>query len=216
MKIIKPLLFIFCFVLSSISLLSEDRKYDDELWLKSEIELPVSKDVDFSFSQQFRFEEEISKFNASLTDFGLSYKINKSFKLSGTYRLKRVPDEIYNEYHLNGYFDEKIFSELKFNFRTRFQTRVPRGKENSYNLRLRPHLSYKLSDVFSPYFGVEYYYRFLYEDGDRFNKSRFFIGTDIDITKDYSLKIYYMLQREFNEKKPLSSNILGISFKYEI
>lgn len=216
MKIIKFSILAFIFFIQSNSLFSENRRYDDELWSEVEIELPISKDVDFSLSQQFRFDNDVTKFKASLTDLGLALRFDKSFKLSGTYRLKRVPDEIYNEYHLNGYFSQKILSDIEFNFRSRFQARIPRGNDNEYYIRLRPYINLEVSDVFSPYFGVEYYYRFLYDEGDRFNKSRFFLGTDIAISKSYSMKIYYMLQREFNEKKPQTSNIAGISFKYEI
>ncbi len=189
---------------------AEELTYDDELWTEYEITSSISKRFDFKIGQQVRFDEGITKFKSSLTDIGFRYKLSKYFRFTSLYRLKRFPDKTQHGFHLN-FYSKISYKKFEFAHRLRYQKKYGSKRDQDY-VRNRLTFKYRISKRFRPFTASEIYYRTFYDRGDRFSKSRFYLGGEYKFDKRRAIRIYYLLQREMNMKNPVQANILGISY----
>jgi len=199
------------FSLSVVNIYAAGLAYDDEVWTEFKIISSISKRFDFKLRQQIRFNNRVTKYKSALTDIGFRYKISKYFRFSALYRLKRFPDKTQHGFYLN--FHSKIgYKKFALTHRLRYQKKYGVYNMDKDFFRNKLTLEYKMSRKFKPFTTSEIYYRAFYDKGDRFDKVRFYLGGKYEIDKKRTIKLYYLLQREFNSKNPVQANILGVSY----
>jgi long-subunit fatty acid transport protein len=198
---------------------------DAGLWLNANAEKELSKKVNVALSGELRYNENISELGAGLFDAGLVYKFNKHLKFSANYRfaLKRQLNNEYNSYH-RYFFDLTYKYNLKpfsFQFRTRFQSAYSEiGNRDGifasdfysrnkitvkYGLKKKIDLCGSL-ELFSPLWNKQNIFR---------DEARYTFGVEYQINKKQRLDVYYMIQREYEVKNPLTEYIIGLSYNIE-
>lgn len=220
LKFLLPILFIFslCF----LDVLSQT--HDNQLWSGVEIDIPITKKIEFDITQQIRLNKNIQDINWHLTDLGLSYSFNKDFKVNFTYRYKFINDDFQNVFYLNCMYDEKIW-KIRYKVRSRYQLKTGYKAKNDLlekelneeYWRNRFTLGYDTDSWFEPYISTEIFYLFNNQKYcDRFSTIRYYAGMDFDTFEKQSFSLYLMYEAEFNIKNPNKSLVIGVFYNFKL
>lgn len=215
----------FIFLLSALYLASEAQFSDAQLWTGPMIKYKIGKKVRLDFEQQFRFNQNISKYDFTFSEFALKYSVFKYLDLKAVYRHSFIPSgqtgTTIAEYDKSRFaFDlstgTKIFQTgLKAGYRFRYQNSWENKTLVSSNyLRNRFDLSYNLSKLVDPYISWDSYYRL--DKKNEFRQNRYTLGFEWKITKKLDIDSYFHFQKEKNVKNPETDYIIGLAFVYSI
>jgi len=198
---------------------------DIQLWTGPTVKYNISKKIRLDFEQQFRFKENISTYNYTLSEFGLKYKLFEYLDLKATFRQSFLPSrntgtEISDNNKSRVYLDAstgiKIFNTgIKAGYRFRYEhsweniTLVP-----SDYLRNRFELDYNLSKLVDPYADWESFFRLNRKNEFRQNRCR--IGLNWNISKKLNIDSYYLYMKDINVKNPETNFIIGLQVEYSI
>ncbi len=216
----------FCFITIFLILpfLSKSADYDNEFWGSFTLDLPVYKDFEIGVSREIRLYNNWNDIKWHITDINLKYDFTKYFNLSFKYRYKYFNKEWQKVYYLSTYFKFKV-RKIKIDYRLRLQkknrfeqkTDYIRYKMDQDYIRNRILLEYDTDYWIKPYSGIELFYLLDNEKySDRFSILRYYLGVAIDIAKKHNIELFYIYEREFNIKNPLTSNVIGINYKYKL
>jgi|GEM_PF-2858650 len=219
--------------------------YDDCLWTGVSTDLPITKRIDLSLEHETRLAQGMEIVDWHISDIGLSYKFNKDFRISSSYNYRSVKDKWQHVFNGNFHYDNK-FWKIRYSYRFRYQEkhkykfewnnegikRIENGYESYFRNRIM--FEYDTDMWLTPFIGFELYYLIGHYDypqkikvqgpdkiyinrySDRFNCLRLYLGTDIEITKNQKLTIYYMSEHEFNISEPKTSNVLGLFYHFDL
>ncbi|MBX7095232.1 MAG: DUF2490 domain-containing protein [Flavobacteriales bacterium] len=200
--------------------------WDNQQWFAPSLKYSLSKELKLEFEQGFRFSE-FSQINTSYSDFGLSYKINKHFKIAGGYRhiyrgTWNDPDNIDDRFYVDGSTEDKN-GDFKFGWRMRFQARFrdwhtsEMGWRPQLIWRNKVSVSYKGIDHITPYINIELFTR-LNDLGEKIysQQIRYYLGADYEISKEVEVGLFYMHQREFNCKNPEFNHVIGLNLNFSL
>jgi hypothetical protein len=225
----KTVRFLVSFPLLSALLFSSPLKgqvKDAGLWTSINFEAKVVKKVTFNFSQEFRFNENITELGTAFTDAGLSYKLNKHIQFTANYRFtQRHRIDNYYSFRHRFYVDIKYSQKLKpfdISLRTRFQDqisdigRASDGGIPEYYLRNRLSLGLDLNKPFSPYISVELFSPLNYPHYNAFDNIRTIAGIEYAFSKHHKIDIFYMIQKEVNVSEPRMDFVIGLGYSYKL
>lgn len=221
----KPFLsfFILFFVLPSFGLAQNT---DTKLWTGFVIEKKISKKIGGSLELEQRFYNNISSFDRFLIEPAVSYKLNKKWSVDLIYRLwyRQTIEQNYF-FHSRASLGLNYAKEIK-DFRIKLNSKLQYGlpdriEDDFYATkklvsRNSIKLSYKIfGSRFTPYFKYE-----LFTSLDRLNPQnyqwRMIGGTRIYITSNNSIKLFYMLEHEYNVVNRINANIWGILLQHSL
>lgn len=200
---------------------------DFEVWTTVAIKKELSDRIDISFSEEARFNENASRADKIFSDIGVSYKLNYKFAIGAYYRFinAREINSTYSKEH-RYYFDlsyTERLDRLKISNRLRFQSKYSNmfssewGLVPSNYLRDKISAEYDLKNTkFNPATSVELYYRLNGKQNNIFNRVQYTVGTEYELSKKSTIEVYFRLQKEFNEKNPVTSYILGLTYSYKL
>ena len=101
---------------------------------------------------------------------------------------------------------------IKIRFKTRFQSTHEKDKDSDELYRNKIYAHYRLNKKFEPFFTYEVFHPANSNDNS-LNEYRFSLGTDFDLPRKRSLKLYYQFKVEdLNKKSPDKAHILGLTF----
>lgn len=195
---------------------------DAGLWTNLSLEKKITKDLDLLFTEEFRFNENLTELGSFFSDIGAEYKIYKGLKAGLFYRYtnKRRVDDSYSQAH-RIYADVAYKHKIKrfeIGYRVRFQVQYKdvrsgeTGPLPEWYMRQKLHLSYNTRSRFDPYLDGEIWYLFSPE-WSRFDNYRLSAGIVTRITKNHSLDLGYIFQKEFNINSPETDYILFLGYK---
>jgi hypothetical protein len=199
---------------------------DFQTWTNIGIQKKITDKLKFSLSEELRLCENSSRMKTLYSDAGLTYTLNKTFRIGGFYRLitSYDPAESYTNSQ-RVYTDISArheFKRIMVVFRTRFQARVlnadrdPGNNPTTYN-RNKLTLNYNIRhSSLSPFLGAEMFYQLNNGEGNKIDKLRFSAGTEYEINKKQNLVVYYMLQQEVNAIDPVRAFIFGLQYTYNL
>ena len=223
-KIPSGLLVLLLLVILFDSGMSQNR--DAQLWTSVSAEVKLMKRLAAGFSQELRFNENMTEAGTIYTDLGVEYKLNKRFQVSVNYRFveKRRKDNYYSfrqRIYIDFKYDEKI-KPFQLLFRSRLQDeyadigREPDGGVPEYYIRNRLGLKYDKWKKFSPYVSVEVFsplnarYRILLDN------LRSTAGIEYAFTKHHKADVFYMIQKEINVSHPETDFVVGLGYSYKL
>lgn len=199
---------------------------DAGLWTSINFEAKLVKKLSFTISEELRFNENVTELDASFTDAGVTYKLNKHFQIAANYRFtQRHRDENYYSFRHRFYTDIKYSKKLKpfeIAFRTRFQDqisdigRASDGGVPEYYLRNKLSLNWNLDKPYKPYISIELFSLLNYPRSFAFNANRIAAGLEYAISKHHKIDVYYMIQKELNVSNPETDFIIGLGYYYKI
>lgn len=181
---------------------------DFMLWSKASLSYSINKKTDVSFSQGLRFRENASLKEELHSNFSVSRKWNKRWRVAMDYRLIEEYDFFFNsELKHRVSFDfnwRKKIDRITLKSRSRFQY----GSTLLFRERISAHYNIRKTPL-EPSFLLETFYDF-----STVSKARATIGLSYPLAKSTELDLYYRLQNDFKQ----SSNvyILGLGISYEI
>jgi len=193
---------------------------DAELWSGVSIKKKITKDITGSLEQQVRLDQNISSPKNIFTEARVSYRFNKIFKYSVSYRFinrNQVEDGYVTGNRFTG--DLRVRYKMKplvFTYRNRMQREYRMEelgvRQINYN-RNKLALALDLDKKFSPYISFEIYYHLNKEE---FNKNRYTVGVDFDLKNRNELSVFYRLQQDYNVNNPVNAYIIGIGFSHSL
>ena len=141
-----------------------------------------------------------------------SYKIIKDLSVIIPIRYAIFDDKVKNRISLGGLY--KIgMKPFKVKFKTRFQRTHEKDKEPDELYRNKIYAHYKLNKKLEPFFSYEIFHPANSNDHS-LNEYRFSLGTDFDLPRKRSLKLYYQFKVEdLNKKSPDEAHIMGLTFR---
>ncbi len=190
---------------------------DNQLWSGATLKLRVTKKLRFDFEEQVRFDNDISRLHATLTEGNILYNLTKRIRLKSTFRYFFDPYS-HNYYRLSGDFSYDISiknSPLDFKYRLRFQHVFEEHTRKSENyFRNKISADYNLSRLVDPFIEFENYFRLSYVY--RFTTNRYIVGLDWRISRNIDLETFFMYEDEFGEMNPEINKVYGIGLSYDL
>lgn len=189
---------------------------ENEMWLSAEFSYCITDELELDVEQELRYYKNRSVLKQSLSDIGLAYKLTSLMKLSLSYRLRLFPDS--EESHRHELYSQiGLKSDIKWlelRHRLRLHLKFRDDNENINQLRYRLALRYPVSKLVKPYISGELFYRFLYDKGDRLTQGRYFAGLIFSLNKNHVIDLFFARELEYNTKKAVNSNILGLAYTF--
>ena len=209
--------------------MSAQKAVTDDFWFWSTVSLDkkISQKFGVSFDEELRLFDNASRINLFFTNVGINYKLNKNFKFALVYRFISKNQDIgpYSRRH-RLYFDASYRNKwynFTYVYRIRFQGQVrdyyssDKGKYIESYMRHKIDLKYSYKK-FTPYLAAEFRFQFtnphFNEGDDLWDRERFYIGCDYDLTKRSTFGAYFMLQRDMNNERLQHDYVAGIQYGY--
>ncbi|PKP22998.1 MAG: hypothetical protein CVU05_01475 [Bacteroidetes bacterium HGW-Bacteroidetes-21] len=198
---------------------------DAGLWASVNIEKKLTQAWSLNLSEELRLYENYTELGTVITDFGLNYKFNKNFRISGNYRFvnKREVADYYSSRH-RFYIDLTIREKVKplvFTGRVRMQHQYEDvfTSENGYipenYIRTKATCKLDLDKVYSPYISGEIYNPLFSGTATYIDKVRYSAGIDYSLNNASSLDVFYMIQSEYNTKNLRKDFVLGLGYSFK-
>lgn len=219
------LIFVFSFF---GSLYAQDELVEDaSVWLGLNIEKKVNSRINLSFSNQTRFDRNITRYRLGYQDLGLDYKVLKFLHVQADYKLihRQREDEsfsIRHQYNLS-FILKKDFGLWSISFKNRWQCLYKDiyssedGKQAIWTNRNKLTVKYELNKRIQIYSSGELNYilkPFQDEGLDRYRAS---FGLEYKLTRNSGLELYYTMQRELDLSKEINRfHIYGLTYQIKI
>lgn len=211
---------IFLFIAIAIPYLGHSQVVSDaKLWTGISISKAID-DFEFTFSEDVRFDENMTHVDKVFSELGVEYKIVKGLYGGANYRFSRDNDYTSKNYNIRHRFDLSLtlkhkYENFRFSFRTKYQTKNATPEENSPTFsRNKLAVKYKLENDFTPFISYEFYYQF--NEEKIINRTRLSLGSAYKINKKSALKFFYLFENRFNVKSLKHNHIYGISYSFEL
>lgn len=212
---------LFLFLLCSANYAQRN---DAALWADIVLEKRIVPKLTVHFKEAIRVGQNVTQLNYSYSDIGLTFKINKNIQTSLDYRfIRKLQVENYISLRHRVYFTLELKKKLKpftLNARFIFQSQLEdvysreKGKIPDYYERTKLTVKYDLNR-FTPYLATELYINIIRWEQLLPNRYRLFAGFNYELNKMNGLEIYYLFERQFNQKNPLTNYVVGISYTHQ-
>ena len=171
--------------------------------------LPYSIKLDCE--QSLRLSGKEQSFKQTFTELTFKYEIIDDLTVIIPIRYAIFDDKVKNRISLGGVY--KIgMKPIKIRFKTRYQSTHEKDKDSDELYRNKIYAHYRLNKKFEPFFTYEVFHPANSNDNS-LNEYRFSLGTDFDLPRKRSLKLYYQFKVEdLNKKSPDKVHILGLTF----
>lgn len=192
---------------------------DLRLWTGLSQEVDLSKNIGLEFTEEVRFNNNISNIEKHLYQAGLNFKLGDVYSFNPSFRFT---DEVTNfSYRIQ--LDQQLNHNLPNKYWIKQRLRLHYDYENPQlifsDLRLRYRFSVvkKYGKDFFIYAEPEIFYRYKY-DYQSFYQYRLEAGIKIEMGKgDWSsLKLSYIYEHEYFVENPVYSHILGFNWKVSL
>ena len=192
---------------------------DAKLWTGFSISKEIN-DFEFTFSEDLRFDENMTHIDKIFSEFGAQYKIVKGVYAVVNYRFSRDNDYSNKSYDIRHRCDFSLafkhkYENFRFSFRTKYQTKSSSPEENNPTFsRNKFAVKYKLENDLTPFISYEFYYQF--NEERIINRTRFSLGSTYKINKKNALKFFYIFENRFNVKTLAHNHIYGVSYSFQL
>ena len=199
------------------------QRNDAGLWLSLELDKPLTQRFSLQFKHTERFAQNITQWDLSYSDLGLGYNFTKHIEGSLNYRFINKFNPDYGIGIRHRFYGELIFKKkirpFIFAFRQRFQNQLEDvyksedGLIHEYYTRSKLTIKYDLNR-FAPYVASELYFKLVPGEQPLPNRYRVFLGSAYKINKTNKFSVYYLFDRRFNKKDPLTNYVIGVNYKH--
>ena len=171
--------------------------------------LPYSIKLDCE--QSLRLSGKEQSFKQTFTELTFKYEIIDDLSVIIPIRYAIFDDKVKSRITFGGVY--KIgMKPIKIRFKTRYQSTHEKDKDPDELYRNKIYAHYRLNKKFEPFFTYEVFHPANSNDNS-LNEYRFSLGTDFDLPRKRSLKLYYQFKVEdLNKKSPDEAHIMGLTF----
>jgi hypothetical protein len=221
---LKIIFFLFGILFLNQNLFSQRQL--SQLWTEVGVSKKVSKKLKLSLGLTNRFGE--TGLTTTFSQFSVKYFLTNWLRPSIDYRLVSSQQKngsylTNNRINTNIQFSKDI-KRLSFKLRLRYQYSFSKFNQSNYDpefdlaYRFRPSMSYDINNsIISPTMSVEYFYNPENSAlGNRFTKTRYILGFDLELEGAHELTFAYILDQQINLPDPLQKHIFSISYNYKL
>lgn len=197
---------------------------DAVLWSSVGLEKKINERLSAEIEQQFRFVENYSYLNNAFSELGVSYKITKEFKITGSFRLsnrfnERIGYFMQNRFTLDASYRLKV-NKIAISFRTRFQnTFDSRGdRSNAIYNRNKIALAYNVNNIINPSLFTDLYTPLnLGSDAAGIIDSyRLGVSNDLKAGKKITVSTAFIFQKDVGVSNPPKDYIVSVGLFYKL
>lgn len=197
---------------------------DAALWTSVNIEKKINQRISIGLSNEFRFNENISKLGTLYNDLGVGYRFNKNLRLSVNYRFvnKRLLDDSYSQRH-RFYADltaKKKFSPVECIVRLRFQQQYKDmyvsedGLVPDFYFRPKLSLKYLGFNKLEPFISYEAFFPLWSVTPDIPDGHRFSVGIDYSFDRRNSIEFFGAYNLELGNPLKQTDYIAGVGYSF--
>ena len=170
--------------------------------------LPYSIKLDCE--QSLRLSGKEQSFKQTFTELTFKYEIIDDLSVIIPIRYAIFDDKVKSRITFGGVY--KIgMKPIKIRFKTRYQSTHEKDKDSDEMYRNKIYAHYRLNKKFEPFFTYEVFHP-ADSNNNSLNEYRFSLGTDFDLPRKRSLKLYYQFKVEdLNKKSPDKAHIMGLT-----
>ena len=170
--------------------------------------LPYSIKLDCE--QSLRLSGKEQSFKQTFTELTFKYEIIDDLSVIIPIRYAIFDDKVKNRITLGGIYKIRM-KPIKIRFKSRYQSTHEKDKDPDELYRNKIYAHYRLNKKFEPFFTYEVFHPANSND-KLLNEYRFSLGTDFDLPRKRSLKLYYQFKVEdLNKKSPDKAHIMGLT-----
>ncbi len=215
------LVFVFSFLCINIPVTKAQRAADLEAWTGVELRKDLPKGFAASVEWQSRFDDNISRLKRNYLYLGANYKIQKWLFVLVQYRFSTNPFSDAHRFRtgLNFKFKYKKFS---LNNRLIYQHQYGFLSDEWINefgpskaLRNRLQIGYSITKKIGVSLAAEPSWR-LESSVFSLRRIRYMTAVDFDLPKKLSLRLFYLVQPDYNRVNPAINYVTGISLAYDL
>ena len=198
----------------AIPLFAGTNNSDDQIWVAGAVSHEIKPVFALELEQQFRYKDQYSTLDKTITQLALSVDVRKVFKLTLGYRYTNSGDEIIRRAQLAVSTSIKL-NRWRFSYRQQYQAESESDEDLEYELRNKLGIRYLLWARLAAYAEYEWFHRI----GDppvELRKYRATTGLRVNLPGPQVLKIFIRRQQQVNRKNPDRQNILGLKYEYEL
>ena len=199
----------FSFFLLFSRLLYGAEDFESRNTISYGFKLPYSIKLDCK--QSLRLSGKEQSFKQTFTELTFKYEIIDDLSVIIPIRYAIFDDKVKSRITFGGVY--KIgMKPIKIRFKTRYQSTHEKDKDPDELYRNKIYAHYRLNKKFEPFFTYEVFHP-ADSNNNSLNEYRFSLGTDFDLPRKRSLKLYYQFKVEdLNKKSPDKAHILGLTF----
>jgi hypothetical protein len=196
---------------------------DAGLWLNLSIEKKITQAWSLEYGHCTRFNENISEIGSVINEIGVNYRLSKKSQISFFYR-SNFQRQLNNMYVPVSRFYLDLSHKIKpgafvLTGRLRFQHQQKNSLfydvDGSTANTVRPKISLKYPVAkFTPYISGEVYVPIFYNEYKPIDKVRIEAGAEYEISKQQSINLGYLFQREFFENNPKTDYVIQLGYKF--
>ncbi|MEM7037535.1 MAG: DUF2490 domain-containing protein, partial [Bacteroidota bacterium] len=168
-----------------------------------------------------------TRYGLSITDrlfhnLNLRYRLHKRINVAVAYRFGHnepfLDARAFHRIALDLQYNRKLLKGLRFKWRPRLQSRwfaAEPGLPPLLKHRQKFSLNYKLRKRLYAWTAYEFFIRLNDpEFGTWPEKMRYYLGLDYEFKKRNKVTVFYLHQREMNQRAPVYEHILGLEFSH--
>ncbi len=196
---------------------------DIGLWIGVGVNYQLNKKWKTSLIQEIRTFDNAIDLQKSITDLGLTYRINKQFSLGAGLRYsydRKKDNEFTNDirYNIDFKFKHKLTKHFNLYYRFRYQYNYINlftyisdvDKKSNMRNRIKIQYSLKKHDI---YFTTELFRKYVVYKKPSFNNLRITIGDQLK-TERGDFKYGLAFERELDEEHPLNFFFLKLNYTF--
>jgi len=198
------------------------------LWKRVSLSKKLSPRFTANVAPHLIVGDNISRINSLLTDFGLSYKVNRNISLKGTYRMgmrfnQGEPMDLRHQLLMNISTTHRVASGLKVYYRLRYQSQSPEmldfmneeGRDARNYIRNRIKVRYSINYYFRPWVNYELFHRMGHRSrGNHLRNDRLLMGLDYRINDFNKLNFFAGVQNRRDRNDRPARLIFGTSYSH--
>ena len=160
--------------------------------------------------QSLRLSGKEQSFKQTFTQLTFKYEIIDDLSVIIPIRYAIFDDKVKSRITFGGVYEIGM-KPIKIRFKTRYQSTHEKDKDPDELYRNKIYAHYRLNKKFEPFFTFEVFHPANSNDHS-LNEYRFSLGTDFDLPRKRSLKLYYLFKVEdLNKKSPDKAHIMGLT-----
>ncbi|MDP7039528.1 MAG: DUF2490 domain-containing protein [Myxococcota bacterium] len=188
-----------------------------QVWTSAGFNYPLSKKVQIGFEEDLRLENSARDFDATISDFSLSWRVWQGFNLETGYRFelneKLKISALAHRGHVQGRFKQKL-GLLGIVYRLRLQHRIKESKAFKTIARHQVRLGWNAKAMLSPDLGLEIFSKDIQSAGLTSEKLRMTAALIWRATKTHRIRLFYHAHKSLVADNPLQ-HVLGLSYRYK-
>lgn len=227
MTTIKSRLFsIFIFIIFILSEYTASAQYTDtRMRLSAEADKDITNDLNISIAAEYRLKNNISVFDKTFIETGLSYDLPCDFRIGVSYRLmiNQVNSSInQNRDRASAYIRfEHDIDDFEITYKTLLQygfddlNSFTGYNANKFLNRTSITINYNWFGVpISPFIKYELFTHLNNTSGVIINQWKLRSGFDYRLSSKSDISVHYTFENEFNVKNPIDAHVVQIGYSY--